>query len=120
MARTIRLMVSVLLLKEGETWVAQCLEHDVAAQGDSIDEALDNFGAVFAGHVTLDVKEGREPLADVPQAPSLYWEHYKKGQRLDKTLPIRIPERTTTTGQLLSAAPPAWMISAMAQELRVI
>ena len=86
MARTIRLTVSVLLLKEQETWVAQCLEHDVAAQGDSIDEALDNFGAVFTGHVMLDVREGREPLTDIPQAPKVYWDRYNKGSRLDKTL----------------------------------
>lgn len=120
MARTIRLAVSVLLLKERETWVAQCLEHDVAAQGDTIDEALDNFGAVFAGHVVLDLREGREPLVDVPQAPVEYWTRYKQGQKLAKTLPIRLPEPKMITEDMISAAPPAWMVSAMAQELRVI
>lgn len=119
MTRTIRLTVSVLLLKERETWVAQCLEHDVAAQGDSIDEALENFGAVFAGHVMLDVRDGREPLTLIPQAPKVYWDRFGKGERLAKTLPIRLPERLSSTEDLVSAAPPAWMVSAMAQELRV-
>lgn len=98
--RTLR----VLLLKSNDVWVAQCLEHDIAAQGRSIEAAKASFEHVFLGHVKLDESAGREPLANVPPAPDFYWERFRKASRL---------------ADPLTNVPPAFMVGEALQELRV-
>jgi hypothetical protein len=65
--------LTVLLLEEGPAWVAQCLEHDIAAQGASMKEALEHFQEVFNAQVAYDLANKREPLAGKKRAPDWYW-----------------------------------------------
>lgn len=101
--------LSILLLKEGLAWVAQCLEYDITGQGESINEALSSFECAFAGHVISDFEDGLSPLQGIEQAPEFYWSKYRQAEPLKKQLPIEIP----------SEVPAPWMIRATAQELRV-
>lgn len=41
---------SASVWQEGEWWVAQALEVDVASQGETLDIALDNLGEALALH----------------------------------------------------------------------
>jgi hypothetical protein len=43
--------LTILILREGSLTVARCLEHDVAAQGESIEEALRAWVDVFAAQI---------------------------------------------------------------------
>lgn len=54
----------VLVMAEGDAWVAQALERDVAGKGGSRDEAMDNLTIAMAIEVTL----GAAP----PAAPRPY------------------------------------------------
>ncbi len=58
----------VLVLKDGGTFVAQCLEIDIAAQGKSEAEALENLRVAFKGESELALAEGRV-LEDIGPAP---------------------------------------------------
>lgn len=99
--------LTILILREGPLTVARSLEYDIVAQGDSIDEALAAWADVFAAQIILDVRAGREPLADVGPAPERYFELFKRAKRLE-TEPIRLPDEV----------PHPWMIAAMHPELR--
>lgn len=89
--KTLDFKLSVLLLLEGDTWVAQCLEYDIAAQGKTIPAAKEAFARTFAGQVFVDLHHSVEPLCGFSQAPAVYWEQFKKGERLADRQPIFIP-----------------------------
>lgn len=44
----------ILVFKEiQDAWSAQCLEHDIAAQGETIQEALQQLALVIIGELTM-------------------------------------------------------------------
>ena len=92
----------VLLLKEGSLWVAQCLEHDIAAQGPTVADAKKAFGRTFADQVAVALHCGEEPLATFGKAPQYYWDLFDEA---DLAEPIRIPDPIQI--------PPAFMTDAM-------
>ena len=106
--KTINFRFSVLLLREGDGWVAQCLEYDLAAQGKTIADAKEAFAKTFAGQIAVDVHHNQEPLATFGPAPRAYWEKFKVAERLVDRQPI-----------LGTDCLPAFMINAMADDLRV-
>ncbi len=61
--------VNVLLYQENGVWVAQGVEYDMAAQGNTDTEALDSFERVFLGQIHLDITRGLEPLQDIDPMP---------------------------------------------------
>jgi hypothetical protein len=102
-------VVSVLLLREEDGWVAQCLEYDVAAQGKTITQVKTAFERTFVGQILVDVKAGRQPLEGVGQAPGFYWEKFEHAERLADRKPFYLPE----------GIPPAFMIAAVADDVRI-
>lgn len=74
--------IRVLIFKDGDYLVAQCLEHDVAAQGKSMKELMDSFCYSFFGHVQLAEEFGEVPLADLGEAPPVYWRMYDEAIKL--------------------------------------
>ena len=59
----------VLLYQQGDFWIAQCIDYDIAAQGTSITKAVEAFQWTFYSHLLLDQRKGRKPLTTVPAAP---------------------------------------------------
>ena len=91
-------------------WVAQCLEYDIAAQGDTISEAMASFRRTFLGQVRVDVAHGRKPLEGIQKAPAEYWAEFSRAEQLmPNTTPFSVPEYT----------PEPYMIQAVAQDCRV-
>lgn len=64
-------MLSVLLLREGDKWAAQCLAHDIAAQGDSIPVAVDAIMRSICAEMDV-CDELRRDFEAIPPAPSYY------------------------------------------------
>ncbi len=102
-------VVSVLFLRENEGWVAQCLEYDIAAQGATIPKAKNAFERTFVGQILVDLEKGKQPLQGIQQAPPSYWEKFEHGERLMDRRPFRLPD----------TLPPAFMIAATADDLRI-
>jgi hypothetical protein len=100
--------VSVLIRQEGAVWVAQGLEYDITAQGKNIREAVERFEKVFVSQVFLDVRMNKQPLQGVKQAPREYWAQFEDAQRLTDRRPF-----------YLGDVPPAFMIAAAADDMRV-
>lgn len=82
--------VSVLLHRDGDAWVAQCLEYDLAAQGVSPELAKQRFLHALTAQIISDVSDKKEPLSELGQAPQRYFD-----QLVDKSagpdLPVFVP-----------------------------
>ncbi|HET6892734.1 MAG TPA: hypothetical protein VFH31_16640 [Pyrinomonadaceae bacterium] len=101
--------IRVLFIREGEAWVAQCLEHDIASQGRTLQEAEATFGRTFVGQIMLDVRRGKEPLRGISPAPRMYWRKFKEGIELKVEPTIPLPK----------SIPPALVIEEIRREARV-
>ena len=72
------IVLSVLFFREPSgIWVAQALEHNIAAQGGTVEEATVAFERTVEGYLRLDAKLGREPLSVLK--PPAYIEEYTHG-----------------------------------------
>lgn len=58
----------VLLRQEGSVYTAQCVEYDIAAEGESVEAAKRAFGHAIIRHVLAARQLGRAVFADVPPA----------------------------------------------------
>ncbi|MEW8436933.1 MAG: hypothetical protein AB2689_02150 [Candidatus Thiodiazotropha taylori] len=65
--------LSILFLKEGTSWVAQCLEHDIAAQGKNIREASYELQKAFCAEISVCEELGYNFFTANPPAPGYYW-----------------------------------------------
>ena len=68
--------LSILLLKEDGGWSAQCLEIDIAAQGDTIKKAVDQLQFIIVSEVAFAVERQREPFEGIDRAPQHFWALY--------------------------------------------
>ena len=85
--------IRVVIFPEGNHLVAQCLEHDIAAQGATIHELQDSFERTFVSHVVLAIENGQKPLANLKKAPVRYWKLWERAQKLQFPLPVRLPTK---------------------------
>ncbi len=69
-----------VLFKEGEWWVAQCLDVDIAAQAKTEQDLLVEIGRVLVGRIMAGEKLGVDPFATLPPAPRRYWEMFFSAQ----------------------------------------
>lgn len=72
MNRTIR----IVTFKEGEIWVAQCLEHDVCAQAADLDSVRARIEAAL---------EAEAPLEALPEAPAHFFELWERKSDFNKS-----------------------------------
>lgn len=94
----------VLLIREGEYWVAQALDIDIAAQGRTQELAEKALISNLKAQAQLDVEHGREPFEGIPPAPPEYWDAFVHA-RPSKTVVVEIDDRV-----------PPYMIQAIAEE----
>lgn len=77
------LHVQVLLVKDAEAWISQCLEYDLGGQGSTREEAMREALRAIDAQVTLDRILGKPPLQDLPKAPAKFWEIYRDGAAIE-------------------------------------
>lgn len=76
-ARSLRLRV--ILKKDGEWWVARCLEHDIAVQARDLDQLQYDLGRVLLSHVLFDIQNDRPPFHSIPHAPAELDQQWSSG-----------------------------------------
>jgi|ERR1700693_1201710 len=103
------LLIRVLLINENGPWVAQGLDYDIAAQGRTIQEAMKAFQQTLLAQIRADLSKGRNPLQDFEHAPDMYWSAYERAEPLQNRPILSLPQEV----------PPAFMIGAIYEELRV-
>ena len=65
----------VVVFKDGDLFVAQCLEIDIAAQGATEAEAAMRLNAVFAAEIAAAKEAGRS-VEDIGPAPDAFHSAY--------------------------------------------
>lgn len=67
--------LKVLLSQDhtGGTWIAQCLEVDIAAYGSSVQAVMAAFNQVIVEHVTESLEQGHVPFENQQKAPQVFW-----------------------------------------------
>jgi hypothetical protein len=91
--KTSTFSVSVLLHRDGDVWVAQCLEYDLAAQAPDEEEVKKRFLRTFAAQILFDIKDKRKPLSALGKAPKRYLSDTVMTRQEGPELPIfvRVP-----------------------------
>jgi hypothetical protein len=85
--RKARVLIARENARDGSEWyVAQVLEHDIAAQAKSINDLLLEIERTIVAHILCCEEEGLDPWA-VPPAPTAYENLYIQSQQ-DWTLNI--------------------------------
>lgn len=79
--------VNVLIFRDCEWWVAQCLEYDIAAQARTIKDVEYEFQRVFIGRIAAAQELGIDPFEDIPPAPEAYRKIFEDA---DKTLRVEL------------------------------
>ena len=89
------IQMDVVIYPEDSSWIAQALQFDIAAKGQTPIEAADNFTRAVAAEVVMSLELGDPfPLAGVKPAPQEFWQLYKQADtKLEKEVsPIGLPE----------------------------
>jgi hypothetical protein len=88
-----RLNVLVLRESAGDKayWVAQCLEYDIVAQAETIQDLQCKFVHLLATNIILGLQRGIEPLSNLKPAPQFYWQQYEKGRNVGGDFPVSVP-----------------------------
>jgi len=84
---------AVFFQEEDGTWVAQCLEFDIAAQAKSVPELDYELQRVLFAHIAISVELNQRPFLGLNPAPQKYWDMFERGMRLEsRERPFRLPE----------------------------
>ncbi|MCU0699463.1 MAG: hypothetical protein MUC96_23400 [Myxococcaceae bacterium] len=69
--------LSVIVFRGDFGWVAQCLEIDLGAQGESVEASLRDLQQTMVGQAMVDATAGLAPFSDFKPAPAWYHEQYE-------------------------------------------
>jgi hypothetical protein len=83
-----QIKLRVLFLKENDSWVAQCLDYDIAAQAKTIEALKLAFNKTICGQCFMDLKDKKEPLGGIGPAPDEYFTKFETAERLAYTVDI--------------------------------
>lgn len=64
--------IRVIVYREGDVYVAQCLEHDIATQGAGIPAALDRLDLTIDAECAVSKEAGGRAFCDIPSAPNYF------------------------------------------------
>lgn len=70
------------------TWIARGLDHDLSAEGPTIEAAVDTLLKIARAHIAFDLRHHREPLSGFAAAPRAYWAAFARGSAL--ALPLQL------------------------------
>jgi len=69
--------IHVVVFRNGEWLIAQCLEHYIATQAHDVKELLHEVKRILSAHIPVAEQDGSEPFAKNPKAPRRFWQMYK-------------------------------------------
>lgn len=106
------LTLRVLFYLEGDQWVAQCVDHDITAHGETIPKAQRAFEMAVVSEIIVAVESQREPFADPRTVPPLFAEAF------EDALAEKLEQRHIDVPPGVQL-PPAFMVGAIAAERRI-
>lgn len=92
--------VQVVVFREGDWWVGQCLEYDIAAQAKTLSDLHYEVGRLLVAHYAVAAERGRRPFEDVPPAPERYWRLFNQAKSRLEREPVRFQVPATLSESL--------------------
>lgn len=74
------LEVSAVIFQDGDSWCAQCLEYDIVAQADTLNDLQTELQGVLISQFVVSRELGREPFAGIGPAPKRYWNLFEEAK----------------------------------------
>jgi len=71
------LKVSAVVFQEGDRWVIQCLEYDLATQVRHLEEVPQQFRLLLLAQIEANADCGVEPFHGFSKAPRRFWQMYE-------------------------------------------
>lgn len=72
MTDEVKSTLRIVAFKEGDIWVAQCVEHDICVQAKDVAQLRRRMEVALEIECKDSVANGGQPFGDVPPAPDLY------------------------------------------------
>jgi hypothetical protein len=92
--------IRAVVFREGEWWIAQCLEHDLVGLARTLEDLPDELRKQLRTQVEASLAAGAEPFADLPAAPARFWRMYEVAEIQARS---SSPEERGWTGRLLES-----------------
>jgi hypothetical protein len=71
----------VIVFKDDGQWVAQCLEHDIGAQGPDVDTLMTRLEVVLDAECKASLDKGEEPFKGIDPAPARFQQMWERRAR---------------------------------------
>jgi hypothetical protein len=72
MAKSELTKMRVVIFQDGDVWIAQCLEHDISAQGIDFQSAMRRLTATVAAESRHTQEGGGDEFAGIDPAPEFF------------------------------------------------
>jgi hypothetical protein len=73
--------IRVIVYREGDAWVAQCIEHDISAQGCDFQTAMRRLTATVNAESSYTVKKHGKEFASIDPAPKIFADMFEAGEQ---------------------------------------
>ena len=74
--------LDAVLINEGGAWSAQCLQYDIGASGDTIEEAICQLQRSVVGFLAVCDEKGLPPFHGLAEAPEAFWKVWALSEKL--------------------------------------
>jgi hypothetical protein len=74
--------IRAVVYKEGEWWIIQLLEYDLATQVRRFEDVPSQFRRLILAQMRVNAEGGVEPFHGFSKAPRRYWKMYERAQAL--------------------------------------
>ncbi len=72
--------IRAVVFKEGDWWVAQCLEYDFAAVSKDLEELPGELEWAVTAQIEISLERGIQPFHGYSPAPRRFWEMFERAE----------------------------------------
>lgn len=73
--------IRVIAYREGEAWIAQCIEYDISAQGADFDTAMRRLTGTVNAECRHTLAKHGEEFAGIDPAPAVYADWFETAEQ---------------------------------------
>ena len=82
--------IRAVVFKEGDWWVIQVLDYDLATQVRRLEDVPDTFRRLILGQIAANAAMGFEPFHGFSKAPKRFWAMYEHAHSF--VMPTRLED----------------------------
>ena len=70
--------IRIIVFRDGDSWIAQCLEYDICAQASDLDELRSRIAATIEAERDFSRQSGKKPFEGIAPSPKHYFDMWEK------------------------------------------